>query len=71
MSKELEEIMDQLTIPKPPTVKNSKYRLKDDRKEAKRLFKSLKSGRLLEISDLTDEGIELVARYYPVTRRHR
>ncbi len=60
--------MDQLTIPKPPTVKGNKYRLEDDKKEAKRLFKAIKSKKFLKEEDLTEEGEKLVKRYFPVTR---
>lgn len=62
-----EDIIAKITIPKPYTVKNSKFRCDDDKTEASRLFKSLKS-KLMSKNDLTEYGRELVMKYYPITR---
>jgi len=65
MNKELKEIMDQLTIPRSPTIKGSKFRLEDDKLEAKRLFKTLKARKKITLEDLTERGKQLLRLYYP------
>ncbi len=68
MSKETDEIMDQLSIPNPPTLKaNPDHRYTDAKREAKMLFKSLKAGIITE-DDLTEHGIFIVKKYYPFLR---
>jgi len=72
MNKETEEIMRKLTLPPPPTQKNQRvgcYRNTPagEKKEAHRLFKSMKAGFLKE-EDLTEHGIYLLKKYYPFMR---
>jgi len=72
MNKETEEIMGKLTLPPPPTQKSHKRGMYKDtpsgrKKEAHRLFKSMKAGLLTE-EDLTEHGIEMLKNHYPFMR---